>query len=59
VTVWGLVAAGVNKRWRWSWILAVVLAFFIGFSRLYLGVHFVYDVIAGWVIGSLMLMAFL
>ena len=59
VTLWGIMAAGVNKRWRWSWGLAIVLAFLIGFSRLYLGVHFVHDVIAGWIIGSLMLLAFL
>ena len=59
VALWGIMAAGVNKRWRWSWGLAFILAFFIGFSRLYLGVHFVHDVIAGWIIGSLMLLAFL
>jgi len=57
VALWGIMAAGINRRW--AWILAFVLAFFIGISRLYLGVHFVHDVVAGWIIGSLMLFAFL
>jgi membrane-associated phospholipid phosphatase len=55
--LWGTVAAGVNKRW--AWITAFVLAILIGFSRLYLGVHFVHDVILGWLIGYTILFAFL
>jgi membrane-associated phospholipid phosphatase len=56
VALWGIMAAGVKKRWAWA--LAFVIAFFVGFSRLYLGVHFVHDVIAGWIIGFLILFAF-
>ena len=55
--LWGIMAAGVNKRW--AWVVAFVLAFLIGFSRLYLGVHFVHDVIVGWLIGYAILFAFL
>jgi len=49
VSVWGIIAAGIRKTW--AWVAAVGLAFLIGFSRLYLGVHFVHDVVAGWLIG--------
>jgi membrane-associated phospholipid phosphatase len=55
--VWGLLAASLNKRW--SWIVAIVLIVLIGISRIFLGMHFITDVIAGWLIGILFLMAFL
>lgn len=35
-----------------AWTAATVLAILIGFSRLYLGVHWVSDVIGGWVLGA-------
>jgi hypothetical protein len=50
-------AAGVNRRW--ARIAALALAFLIGFSRLYLGMHFVHDVLLGWLIGLAILFAFL
>jgi hypothetical protein len=50
-------AAGLNKPW--AWIAAFTLAFLIGFSRLYLGMHFVHDVVLGWLIGLIILFAFL
>lgn len=53
VSVWGIIAAGIRKPW--VWVAALGLAFLIGFSRWYLGVHFVHDVVAGWLIGSAML----
>jgi membrane-associated phospholipid phosphatase len=56
VGVWGIMAANIRKRWAWS--AAFVLVFFIGFSRLYLGVHFVHDVVIGWLIGGVLLWAF-
>ena len=40
----------INKKWG---IAAYVLATVIGFSRLYLGVHFPTDVICGAVVGTL------
>ncbi len=54
--LWGVMAYGVRKRW--AWVAAILIIFLIGFSRLYLGVHFVHDVLAGWLVGALLLWAF-
>lgn len=53
VVIWGGVAAHVRKPWAWT--LAVALAGLIGLSRVYLGVHFPTDVLAGWAIGAALL----
>lgn len=55
VSVWGVLAAGFRKPWAWG--VALALMFFIGFSRWYLGVHFVHDVLVGWILGALILWA--
>ncbi len=57
VAVWGLIAASISKPW--AWIVAVILMFCIGLSRLVLGVHFYLDVLTGWLLGALLLWAFL
>ena len=53
VVVWGSIAAWSRKGWFWG--IAMGLMVLIGFSRIYLGVHFPTDVFAGWVIGAVLL----
>lgn len=55
-TVW-LYAASLLKN-RWFWALAVALAFMVGVSRVYLGVHSTGQVIIGWMIGIGVLVLF-
>ena len=51
-SVWGLLGIDLKPRWRRALWAAGILAFLIGFSRLYLGVHFLRDVLAGWLLGG-------
>ena len=56
-SIWGLLANSLGRRW--GWIVATVVAFLIGVSRLYLGVHFPRDVLVGWLVGALLLWLFI
>jgi membrane-associated phospholipid phosphatase len=51
--VWGAMAAYLRKGW--AWLVAGLLIFLIGLSRLFLGVHFPQDVLVGWLTGGLLL----
>ena len=57
IVVWGSVAAWARKTW--FWVVAIGLMVLIGFSRIYLGVHFPTDVLAGWAIGAVLLGSYL
>lgn len=57
MTFWGMIAA--ESRRRWVSVLVVVLIILIGASRIFLGVHFPADVIAGFAFGLVILIGFL
>jgi membrane-associated phospholipid phosphatase len=56
LAVWGYLAYQVKKSWMW--VVSIAIFLIISFSRLYLGVHFPHDLIAGWMIGLIVLLLF-
>lgn len=55
-SVWGWSA--IEARKRWVSITCITLIFMIGFSRLVMGVHFLSDVLLGWLLGALIVLVF-
>lgn len=53
---WGFLSSRLRARW-FSW-LAMFLILMVALSRIYLGVHYVHDVLGGWLLGALILIAF-
>jgi membrane-associated phospholipid phosphatase len=54
-TVWGWLSLKSGKAWIWG--LSLVLILLIGFSRIYIGVHWLGDVLLGWGVGAVLLLA--
>ncbi len=57
VAVYGFLAA--QTRQRRAWIVAALVAFGVGLSRIYLGIHFPSDVLGGWLVGVGVLVLYL
>jgi len=57
VVVWAGLSTWAHKRWLW--IVGIVIIVLIGFSRIYLGLHFPTDILAGWAIGGVLLVIYL
>jgi undecaprenyl-diphosphatase len=63
--MWGMLAALIaagSPSWRRTvavWAAAIVIAGLVGLTRLYLGAHWLTDVLAGWAFGALWLTAML
>lgn len=53
VAIWGLTAYFIHKPWAMA--LAGGTCLLIGLSRIYLGAHFLGDVLVGWAAGALLL----
>jgi membrane-associated phospholipid phosphatase len=56
LTLWMIVASWTGKKWGYA--AAALISLLVGFSRLYLGVHFPTDLLGGWILGALVLAAY-
>jgi membrane-associated phospholipid phosphatase len=57
-TVTYLFIAGWVRRW-WAWLLAGVMIVLMSISRIYLGSHFIHDVVVGFLASVFLLLGFL
>ncbi len=51
-----LVLTHESKRW-WAWTIGIILAALVGYSRIFLGVHWVTDVLFGYLVAGLWIWA--
>jgi len=55
-SIFGLLAVALKRKWFTA--LMVFTIFMIGLSRIYLGVHTYFDVLTGWLVGGVVLLAY-
>jgi membrane-associated phospholipid phosphatase len=56
LTMWTIIASWGKKKY--FYVAAILLSLLVGFSRIYLGVHFPTDLFGGWILGALVLTAY-
>jgi membrane-associated phospholipid phosphatase len=56
IAFWGALALLFRKRWLNR--IVILLIFLIPFSRVYLGVHFLADILSGYLVGGILLWSF-
>ncbi|WP_432141938.1 phosphatase PAP2 family protein [Streptomyces sp. bgisy084] len=58
LVLWLLCRCGARSLWRWTaGAVAVVSVVGVGFTRVYLGVHWLSDVVGGWLLGGALVAA--
>lgn len=55
-TLWGYLALALRTPWAWAAAASIIPL--VGLSRLYLGAHFLGDVVGGWIMAALVLALF-
>jgi membrane-associated phospholipid phosphatase len=53
LVMWTIIASWGKRKWLYA--AAALVCLLVGFSRLYLGVHFPTDVLGGWILGGIVL----